>query len=193
MGHRFRNTPYTPPRDRGKPIPYTALVFVAYGVVTPLLAAAAALVYQQLGWGALLLKRQFERPLPAAPSWRNLLFGAGVPELALAGGVVGVLLWRRLWRGEDPTIAAGLLCGGLIGMLYGLLVIPFGLFGLYLRTGPSDVPALVQPFFALLVALAGSVYLLALPWIWLTALVLGAVLGCLTAPVMMWVKRRWRE
>ena len=116
-------------------------------------------------------------------------FGAGAPELALAGGLAGLFLWRKLWRGEpDPSIDLGR--GLVFGALYGLLVIPFGLFGLYLRTGPRDVPAVVQPFFALIVALVGSGWAIIVPQVWITALLLGTLSGAVSALVADYLKLR---
>lgn len=191
MGPQFKHVPLGPEtRSARRRFPYTALVFVAYALLTPLAAAGAALLFKAAGLGDLLVRTQAPQPLPRAPSWQNLLFGAGAPELALAGGLMGLLLWRQLWRGDDPVLGADVVRGMLLGALYGLLVIPVGIFGLYLRTAPAGVPLVVQPFFALLVSLAGSVYAVILPWVWGAALALGAVLGLISALAAVALKAR---
>ena len=100
---------------------------------------------------------------------------------------------RRLWQGDDPVCSADIVRGALLGALYSLLLIPFGIFGLYLRTGPKGVPILVQPFFALLVAIGGSAYSIILPWVWITVLLIGALVGALSAPVADYIKVRVKE
>jgi hypothetical protein len=191
LGPRFRHVPAGEPQKApARRFPYTSLVFVVYGLVTPVLAAGAALLYQRAGAGDLLVRTQSGERLPHAPSWENLLFGAGAPELALAGGLVGLLLWRRLWTGDDPVLAPDLLRGALWGALFSLLLIPFGIFGLFLRTGPKEIPYLVRPFFALAVAGAGTFYTLLLPCVWGTAILMGAVLGSISAAVADFLKGR---
>jgi hypothetical protein len=191
-GPTFRHVPLgAEPRTRSRRFPYAGMVFVAYGVAIPLFAALAALLFQRASYGYLLV-RTVSEPLPHAPSWSNLLFGAGAPELALAGGLAGLLLWRRLWQGDDPVWTADIARGALLGAGYSLLLIPFGIFGLFLRTA-TGIPILVKPFFALLVAVAGTAYSLILPWIWMTALLIGAVVGALSAPIADYIKVRVRE
>jgi hypothetical protein len=190
VGPRFRHVPAgaqerTPPSRR---FPYTSLVFVGYAVVMPLVAAGAAWVYNRLGAGDLLVRTQAGDRLPHAPSWQNLLFGAGAPELALAGGLVGLLLWRRVWAGDEPDLGPDLVRGALWGALLSLLLIPFGIFGLFLRTCPKEIPLMVRPFFALFVAGAGSLYSLLLPWTWGTACIVGALLGSISAAVACYLK-----
>jgi hypothetical protein len=192
-GHHFRHVPLgAEPPGRPRRFPYAGAVFVAYGLVIPLAAAGAAALFKLAGYGYLLV-RTVSEPLPRAPSWSNLLFGAGAPELALAGGLVGLLLWRRLWQGDDPVLSADVARGALLGAIYSLLLIPFGIFGLFLRTAPKGVPLLVQPFFALLVAIGGTAYSIILPWVWGTVLLIGALVGALSAPVADYVKLRVRE
>src|SRR6184192_4327243 len=100
-GHQFRHVPLgAEPPGKPRRFPYAGMVFVAYGIAIPLIAAGAALLFKRAGYGYLLV-RTVSEPLPPAPSWSNLLFGAGAPELALAGGLSGLLLWRRLWQGDD--------------------------------------------------------------------------------------------
>jgi hypothetical protein len=194
IGPDFRHIPVThKARPQARRFPYTGLVFIVYGVAVPLAACGVASLYNAAGYGALLRKTQFSDSLPRAPSWSNVMFGAGAPELALAAGLAGLLLWRRLWQGVEPIIPADLTRGALLGALYGLLTIPFGIFGLFLRTGPREIPILVRPLFALVVAVLGSVYSIAVPWVWGTVLLAGAIIGTISALAADYLKPRLRE
>lgn len=191
VGPQFKHVPLAPETGSARRrFPYTSLVFVGYAALTPLLGAGAAQLFKAAGHGDLLVRTQAAKPLPRAPSWENILFGAGAPELALAGGLAGLLLWRILWRGDAGPPGAEVARGMVLGGVFGLLVIPGGIFGLYLRTAPTGVPLLVQPFFALLVAVAGSAYSLIVPWVWGTAAALGALLGAASGGLANVLKRR---
>ena len=189
----FRHVPLgAEPERKTRRFPYTGIVFVAYGIGTPLIAAGVAALFNRAGYGQLLV-RTVSEPLPRAPSPANLLFGAGAPELALAGGLVGLLLWRRLWQSNEPAWNAGIGRGALLGGVYALLLIPCGIFGLFLRTAPKGIPLPVLPLFALLMAFGGSAYALVLPWVWGTVLAIGAAIGALSAPIASYVRLRVRE
>ena len=58
------------------------------GAIEAAAAGGLALLLKAAGYGRLLAPPQghpqFDRTLPPAPAWENLLFGAGAPELALA-------------------------------------------------------------------------------------------------------------
>src|SRR4051794_31524707 len=82
--------------------PFRGLVVMAYGVLTPLVGLAVTLLFQRTRNDRFLPRHYGEQAVPAAPSLENVLFGAGLPELVLAGALTGFLLWNHLWKLRVP-------------------------------------------------------------------------------------------
>lgn len=154
------------PSQTRRRFPYAGLVLVVSAAVGTLACAGASqLLNVTLGRQ---LTRITGRALPPAPSFQNVLFGAGLPEVALACGVAGYWLWSLLWKTRlaagAPTQSAwnnakGLLPSALVlAPVLTFLVACIGIIGLYVRTAPADQPVAVRPFFGLLAvpALGGS-------------------------------------
>lgn len=183
-----------------KRFPYLGMVPLVYALAGSLVCAGVSWGIRSSGLAHLFPQRFTETPLPPAPSLSNLLFGAGLPETALTCGLLGFILWRALWRTRIPAeeqsrgvwpIFQALLGRALgLGIVLGLLALPLGAFGLYLRTAPANQPWLVRPFFALLAmpVLSQSAY--GNGMIPFVLLLLGALLGLATA---LGVAAVWRE
>jgi hypothetical protein len=176
---------------------------MAYGVLTPLVALAVTLLFQRTGYGRYLPRHYGEQSVPTAPSLENVLFGAGLPELVLAGALTGFLLWNQLWKLRvPPDIQAEGLRGTLPGLLragipLGMLLMPLasvvGAYGLCLRAMPREVPGFARIFFgmpgALLLAL-NSMLTVTVP---LVLMALGALAGIGTAVVVALLWPHFRE
>lgn len=175
------------PSQTRRRFPYAGLVLVVSAALGTLACAGASLLLNvTLGNG---LARITGKTLPPAPSFQNVLFGAGLPEVALACGLAGYWLWCLLWKTRLPERAtprtAGqnarelLLSALVLAPVLTFLVACIGIVGLYVRTAPSDQPVAVRPFFGLLAvpALGGSaMYTGIIPLVLaLLGLLLGAV------------------
>lgn len=183
-----------------KRFPYLGMIPLVYAMAGSVVCAALSWAIRASGSAHLFPQRFTETPLPPAPSLSNLLFGAGLPETALTCGLLGFLLWRALWKTRvSPEQQSGgfgsiflALSGRALGLgiVLGLVALPLGAFGLYLRTAPANQPWLVRPFFALLAmpVISQSAYGNGLiPFV---LLLLGALLGLVTAAGAAAV---WRE
>lgn len=108
-----------------------------------------------------------DTPLPPAPSYDNLLFGAGLPEIAAGCALMGWLFWRSLWstpsvdeegrvplRSAVKEVVPRALCMGPVYLFGAAFVASVGL---YIRTGPPDQTA---PLRALSGLLGGPIVLL---------------------------------
>ena len=171
--------------------PFRGLVVMAYGALTPLVALAVTLLFQLTGNGRYLPRHFGEQSVPRTPSLENLLFGAGLPELVLAGALTGFLLWNQLWKLQVPPYLQEVGLRGVLpsllrsGVTLGLLLMPLatlvGAYGLCLRAMPREVPWLARALFgvpgALLLA-ANSVLTGIVP---LVLLLLGVLAGAGTA------------
>lgn len=186
-----------------KRFPYLGLVPLGYAVGGTLACALVSWVIQVLGLSHWLPTRVLNAPLAPAPSWENLLFGAGPAETAFAWGLVGYRLWVSLWRTRVPVQAQSRGFAGVFphlvlpALAYGALtvvaVLPLSTIGLYLRTAPAAQPWVVRPFFALLAAPVLSLQALITGIIPLVLLALGLSLGLLTAVVAAAVWRQFPE
>jgi len=183
-----------------KRFPFLGMIPLVYALSGSMVCAATSWALKWGGGGRLLPQRLSGTPLPAAPSMGNVLFGAGLAETALACGLLGLWLWQLLWktRISEEEQASGFwqiyrsLVGRALGLgaLFGVLALPLGAFGFYLRTAPANQPWLLRPFFALL----------AMPVIWISALgngviplvllLLGLLMGLVTA---VGAAAMWRE
>jgi hypothetical protein len=171
--------------------PYRGLVVLAYGLFGPLVCAAVPALMRAIGQADLLPRHLSDRAVPPAPSLNNVLFGAGAAETALACAVVGALLWRQLWgtrlspaleeRGLFGTLPPLLAQGLLLGPLMAFLAVPIAAFGLFLRAPEVNQPLFVRPFFALFAAAAGTLSAVSTGIIPLVVIVLGLLLGTVTA------------
>jgi hypothetical protein len=191
-----------PPRTRRR-FPYLGLVFLAYGMVGPLVCAAVPVLMAALGLRHFMPTRFSDLPLPPSPSLDNVLFGAGAYDLALACGLAGFWLWRSLWRLRLPEEAVK---GGVRGVLpsllaqaaalgpaFALAALPIVNIGLFLRTGPTNIPWLVKPFFALLAMPMVTITALLTGVVPLVLVLLGLFMGALTAVVVAFMWQRFPE
>jgi len=165
--------------------PHLALVFVGYGLLTPAACAGVAALFELPPLRVWAPQRLGELPLPPQPSLDNLLFGAGLHETVLAGGLAGLLLWRFLWRQRPAPRKTPLRALLPLGLLYGPVFAGVGLaaaaFGLFLRSGPAEIPGVARPFFALLSVPFTVMSALATGVVPLTLLALGLLFGVATA------------
>jgi hypothetical protein len=186
--YRHRPGNYLSPGPDGAPrlakvrrrFPYFGIVFLAYGMFGPLVCAGVPLVFRAVGLGAYLPRSFSELPLPPSPTIDNVLFGAGVHELAISCGFAGFWLWRVLWRtrtsdeqqkgGVRAVLPALLGTGMVLGIAFAFAALPIAAVGFFLRSGPADIPFAVKPLFGLF----------AMPWVVLTAILTGVVPAVLT-------------
>lgn len=183
-----------------KRFPYLGMVPLVYALTGSMVCAAISWSLQASGSARYFPQRFTETPLPPAPSLSNVMFGAGLPETALTCGLLGLVLWRTLWKTRiSPEEQAGgfwpilhALLGRALGtgLVLGLLALPLGAFGLYLRTAPANQPWAVRPFFALLATPVLSLSAFGTGMIPLVLLFLGLLLGLATA---IGVAAIWRE
>jgi hypothetical protein len=179
---------------RRRPFPYLFAVFLAFGLLGPLVCAGVAELMDTPALSPYVPRRLSELPLPPQPSVENVLFGAGLHEMVLAAALAGLLLWRLLWRQRPPAPGLGaavrvLLPQGLLwGPLLALAGLPVAAFGLFLRTGPADIPWAVRPLFALLSTPFTTTSALLTGVIPLTVLLLGLLFGavCALAVALTW-------
>lgn len=171
--------------------PFRGLVLMAYGALTPLVGLAVTLLFQATGNARFLPRHYGEQTVPPAPSLENVLFGAGLPELVLAGALTGYILWNHLWKLSAPpelqttgwrgVLPLLLRSGVSIGLLLTPLATLVGAYGLCLRAMPREVPWFARAVFglpgAILLAL-NSVLTGVVP---VVMLLLGALAGAGTA------------
>lgn len=171
--------------------PHAGLIPLIYAAVGAMACAGVSGLFQLAHAGALLPERMTGKPLPPAPTFNNILFGAGLPEVALASGLAGYWLWSMLWKtrlGPEPS-ASGALQNGMRLLPSALVLGPslvfftacIGIVGLYTRTAPADQPALVRPFFGLAAVPALGLSALGTGTIPIVLLLLGLLLGVVTA------------
>lgn len=198
----YRHTPgtYLAGAD-GKPraartrrrFPYLAMVFLGSAVAGPLACAAVALLFSQTPLRVAAPQPYGGARLPPSPTLQNVLFGAGVHEVALASALAGWCLWTWLWKTKLPPaemekggrtvlwslVRLGLLLGPVCTLGIGL---PAGAMGLFLRTGPAEIPWIARPFFGLIAMLPiviNSLFTGTIPVVLIAlGMLLGAVMGC---------------
>jgi hypothetical protein len=178
-----------PDRKRRR-FPFRGIVLLAYGLIGPGVCASVSALFQAAGWRNLLPQR-ISGPLPPSPTLNNILFGAGLPETVLACALAGYWLWSNLWKRPVPDEAQAkgpratlphLLGPALVqGALLALAGIPIQAFGLFLRTAPDKIPWYVRPFFGIPATVVASFSELLTGIIPLVAVVLGLLLGLVTA------------
>ncbi len=178
--------------------PFMGLVPLAYGVLVPPMCAGLSLLLKVVR----AVPQQLGAPRAAAPSLENVIFGFGFTELLVAWAFVGFLLWRCLWNIRMPVetqqlgvpgVLGGLLkSGAILGPFLALLFLPLATWGLATR-GMETVPLLARPFLAVLAAPVISISALANPAILVSTLVLGIVVGVLTAPAVAFLWQRYPE
>lgn len=193
---QYRHQPATNlrPGPEGRPVPsrvrrrfpYLGLVPLGYGLLVPLFAAGQALVLKALN----AVPRQLGSGSRPAPSLENVIFGFGFAELLVAWAVTGFLLWRILWNLRVPeevqqaglagTLPVLMRTGALVGPFLALLSIPIAVIGLGTRDMPG-VPWVVRPLFALVGSPVVAVSALINPAILLTILLMGLIVGVLSA------------
>jgi hypothetical protein len=176
-------------------------VVLAYAFLCPLACAGVSWVLARLLGSQYLHRMAADNPLPPAPSWSNVLFGAGPPEVAVACAVAGWYLWHVLWnvrlspsdqaagvRATFPALAGrGLLLGPVAALL---IAMPIGILGLYLRMAPVNQPWFVRPFFAVLALIPMYFTSLLTGVVPLVVVLLGLLLGAGTALAVSFL---WRE
>jgi hypothetical protein len=121
----------------------------------------------------------------------NVLFGAGLPEVVLSAALVGYWLWSSLWkmrvsatlqgrgiRGVLPPLLGRAL---LLGPLMALAALPIGAFGFCIRAMPANIPWFMRPLFGLPGMLTFSLSALATGTIPLVLILLGLLVGLVTA------------
>jgi len=177
------------PRPRRR-FPYFGLVPAAFGLLGPLLAVGVALCYRAIGAERLLRERWTDEPLPPAPSLENVLFGAGLPEVVLASALFGAALWAVLWRPVAPKWGVDQCLGAALGAVLALAGGLIGALGLYIRTGPAEIPIWQQPLFAVAALSVVTFNALLTLWAPLTLVGMGVVGGALTSVVVDWLKPR---
>ncbi len=194
--HRAHSRPDPRAPGREKPsrvrrrFPYMGALVLGFAATGPLLAAGISYVLSRLH---VLPAPTVQTVLPPSPSVNNVLFGAGVPEVAIASVVAGFILWRQLWKLEVPAhcVAKGraaiwrsLLCTALpLGLFLTVLVSSIGILGLCIRAAPASVPGWIRPFFAIPAVIAAMTVASIQPVVWLTLIVMGTVLALATAGV----------
>lgn len=162
--------------------PHLGMVALFYAVSGPLVCAGVSWLLHAAFGNAYLRLATGSSPLPPAPSWNNVLFGAGPQEIAVASCLIGTYLWHLLWNTRLPksdhdvgllgTLPPLLLRSLFLGPLLAFAAMPIGIFGLYIRTAPADQPWVVRPFFAFLA-------ILPLMFSSMLTLVVPVVVGCL--------------
>lgn len=199
---QYRHTPgsYLPAGPDGRAVavrtrrrfPYLGLVFIGAAMLGPLLCGGVSLLFQMTALRALVPTRYTNLPLPPSPSVENILFGAGLHELVLASAVCGWWLWRSLWRLRlapelqkagvagviRPLLAQGLLVGPLCVLAAGL---PIAAMGLFLRTGPAEIPWAVKPLFGLVALFPVAISALFTGTVPVVLVLLGMVAGAAAA------------
>lgn len=163
---------------------------LGYAAAGPALAASISYL---LGRIHALPTPMAQAVLPPSPSLNNVLFGAGVPEVAVASVAAGFLLWRHLWKLDVPShcVAKGpaaiwrsLLCTAIpLALLLTILVSAIGIFGMCVRAAPTSVPGWIRPFFAIPAVIAAMAAASIQPIVWLTLFLLAAVLALSTAGI----------
>jgi hypothetical protein len=183
-----------------KRFPYLGMIPLVYALSGTMVCAGISWALRVSGGMRFFPTRLVDAPLPAAPSMANILFGAGLPETALTCGLLGLYLWRALWktrisaeeqaRGFWSILRA--LSGRALGqgILLGILALPLGAFGLYLRTAPANQPWVLRPLFGLLATPVLWMSALGTGLIPLVLLLLGMLMGWVTAVAAAAV---WRE
>jgi len=174
-----------------KRFPYLGMIPLVYALSGCVVCACTSWALRASGAARFFPTRFVDTPLPAAPSMANLLLGAGLPETALACGLLGFMLWRSLWNVRIPAevqsagfwaIYRALLGRALgFGVLVGIVALPLGAFGLYLRTAPANQPWLLRPLFGLLATPVLWMSALGTGLIPLVLLLLGLLMGWVTA------------
>lgn len=179
-----------PVRGRRR-FPYLGQVLLLNGALAPVVAAAVTSGFRAAGLSRLLPEHYGDVRVAGAPSLENLLFGAGLPEVVLAGGVSGLLLWLLLWpHPVDPSaersgiwaVWAALAPTGLVvGLAMAPVVAVTGAYGLCLRAMPAEIPWFARTVIGIPGALALSVTALFTGTVPAVLLVLGALHGLATA------------
>lgn len=142
--------------------PYRGLVPLAYAVAGPVACGVVSWLFRLVGLG-----RYLSTLLPdqkaIAPSFNNVLFGAGLPELAFASAVMGYWLWSVVWKTPVHPLVHERGVGGVfpallqravpwaIGLTF--LAQPLVVWASYQRNPPPGQPWLVRPLFGLLAAI----------------------------------------
>lgn len=184
-------------------MPFGALVGFVYALCGPLLAAGTAALFHATGNGRFLPGVIGNAKLPPSPSLENVLFGAGVAEVALASMLMGYWLWLALWntrvsiqdskRGVPAVLPNLLRRGAGLGAALSFGAGAIGIFGLYLRTAPVEQPWLVRPLFGLLAILPTGTSAMLTGVIPLVLLLLGALCGVATAAAVAVLWRHYPE
>lgn len=174
--------------------PFRGLVLMTYGALTPLIGLLITLLFQAMNNGRYLPRHYGEQAVPHAPSLENVLFGAGLPELVLAGALTGYLLWNHLWKLRVPLDMQESGLSGVLptllraGISMGLLLMPLatlvGAYGLCLRAMPHEVPWAARAVFGLPGALLLALNSLLTGVVPLVLLLLGTLAGVGTALVV---------
>jgi hypothetical protein len=183
-----------------KRFPHLGMVPLIYAIAGTLACAGVSWALKAVGLGRLLPQRISDAALPPSPTMDNILFGAGLPETALAWGLAGYWLWTGVWRTRVPQETQnrgfGAIYGSLLGnsLGYGILLGFFTMFigacGVYVRTAPAAQPWGVRPFFAVLAAPVLFVRALVTGTIPLVVIILSLAMGVVTAAA---AAALWRE
>ena len=198
--YRHKPGSFVPEGPGGRPIavkvrrrfPYLGLVFMGCAILGPLVAAGLSLLFHHTVLRRVVPTRYSDLPLPPSPSMENILFGAGLHELVLASAVTGLWVWSALWKMRLPPeqqkaglkgVLKPLMTQGMVlGPLFALVgTLPIAAMGLFLRTGPGNIPWAVKPLFGLVAMLPVSISALFTGIVPLVLILVGIAHGALTA------------
>ncbi len=169
--------------------PFRGLVFLAHGLLGPLVCGAVPPLLRGMGLGRLLPQHANEKALPPSPGINNLLFCIG-----LAGFWLWSVLWKtrlspeRQARGVRGTFPALLGQALILGPLLAFVALPIGVMGWYIRDPQVHQPWFVKPFFAVMAAPVTMMNWLVTGIIPLMLILLGLLLGVSAAlgVALMW-------
>lgn len=170
---------------------HLGFVVLAYAVVGPLGCAATSWLLSNVAHGAWVPRAVEAHAGHRSPTWDNVLFGAGAPEVGLASALLGYGLWQCLWprqataetaSGDARALFRSLIGPGVaLGSVFSVLGMFIGLIGLYVRTGPAAQPWFVRLAFAPVAAVVMAVDYVFTAVVPVTLLCLGMAAGVLTA------------
>jgi hypothetical protein len=180
-----------PARTRRR-FPYRAMIFMGSGLAGPVACAGVAMLFNTPALHAWTPQPMEPVALPPSPSMNNVLFGAGVHEVALASALAGFCLWTWLWNLKLTPDQKGIGFSGAFAALSRRALVfgpsctlgiglPAGCMGIFLRTGPANIPWIARPFFgliALLPMVLGRIISVTIP---VVLILMGMVMGLVMA------------
>ena len=140
------------------------MIFMGSALAGPLACTGVAMLFNMPLLHAWTPQPMEPVTLPPSPSMNNVLFGAGVHEVALASALAGLCLWTWMWNLKLTPDQKGVGFAGAFAALSGRALVygptctlgiglPVGCMGTFLRTGPANIPWIAKPFFGLIALL----------------------------------------